>query len=63
MRRRVIKAVKRILEEPYIGIPLVSNLKGVWKYRIGKYRLLYEIDEEDKTVAFHEIDLRKKLYK
>lgn len=63
MRKRVIIAVKKILNEPYVGIPLVGDLMGVWKYRVGKYRLLYEIDEKDNNLSFHTIDLRKKVYK
>jgi mRNA interferase RelE/StbE len=33
-----------------------------WRYRIGKYRLFYVIDENEKTVYILSIDLRKEAY-
>jgi mRNA interferase RelE/StbE len=47
---------------PYIGIPLVGNLSGLWRVRVGKYRIIYEIDEKEKIVVFHDVDLRKRIY-
>lgn len=39
-------------EEPrFSGKPLTGNFKGLWRYRIGSYRLLAKIDE-DKLMTF-----------
>ena len=39
-------------EEPrFSGKPLTGNFKGLWRYRIGSYRLLAKIDE-DKLIIF-----------
>ncbi|MFR7872136.1 type II toxin-antitoxin system RelE/ParE family toxin [Peptoniphilus sp. HMSC062D09] len=39
-------------EEPkFSGKPLTGNFKGVWRYRIGSYRLLAKIDD-DKLIIF-----------
>lgn len=39
-------------EEPrFSGKPLTGNFKGVWRYRIGAYRLLAKIDD-DKLIIF-----------
>jgi mRNA interferase RelE/StbE len=61
-KQRAIQTVKEILIRPQSGIMLVGPLKGLWKIRIGKYRILYEINEEEKVVIFHDIALRKKVY-
>lgn len=45
---RAVEKMKEILNNPYCGVPLTGNLKGLWKMRIGKYRILYEISEEEK---------------
>jgi len=36
--------------------------KGLWRVRIGKYRVIYEIDEKAKIVVFHDVDLRRRVY-
>ena len=62
VKSRVIEAAREILVNPYVGIPLVGPLKGLWRIRIGKYRIIYEIDEKEKIVVFHDVDLRKRVY-
>lgn len=55
----------QLKEEPHYG----NNIKKLmdykpetWRYRIGKYRLFYVIDEIVKTVYVLSIDLRKDAY-
>ncbi|MCX6150531.1 MAG: type II toxin-antitoxin system RelE/ParE family toxin [Ignavibacteriales bacterium] len=55
----------QLKEEPHYG----NNIKKLmdykpetWRYRIGKYRLFYVIDENEKTVYILSIDLRKDAY-
>lgn len=39
-------------QEPrFSGKPLTGNFKGIWRYRIGAYRLLAKIDD-DKLIIF-----------
>lgn len=55
----------QLLEEPHYGNnikKLVNYNPETWRYRIGKYRLFYVIDEEDKIVYLISIDLRKDAY-
>ncbi|MDO9517957.1 MAG: type II toxin-antitoxin system RelE/ParE family toxin [Methanosarcinaceae archaeon] len=63
IKSKVIKEIKTILEDPYCGIALVGNLKGLWKRRMGKYRIVYQILNDKEFVIFHSVDLRKKIYK
>jgi mRNA-degrading endonuclease RelE of RelBE toxin-antitoxin system len=37
--------------------PLVDLLKGLWRARIGKYRIIYETDEKEKVIVSHDVDL------
>jgi mRNA-degrading endonuclease RelE of RelBE toxin-antitoxin system len=54
--------LKETLTKPDNGIMLVGPLKGLWKTRVGKYRIIYEINEQEKIVVFHTVELRKKVY-
>lgn len=55
----------QLKEEPHLG----RNIKKLrdyhpetWRYRIGKFRLFYIIDEKNKTVAMISVDHRKDAY-
>jgi mRNA-degrading endonuclease RelE of RelBE toxin-antitoxin system len=36
--------------------------RGIWSARVGDYRVLYAILEEEKTILVVKVDLRKKVY-
>ena len=62
VKSRIVETLKETLMKPGNGIMLVGPLKGLWKAWVGKYRIIYEIDEQEKRVVFHAIELRKKVY-
>lgn len=45
------------------GKGLVANRSGQWRYRIGDYRLLCEIQDEQIPVLILEIGHRREIYK
>lgn len=45
------------------GKGLVGNKSGQWRYRIGDYRLLANIDDETVTILVLEIGHRRDVYK
>ena len=48
VKERVIGAVEEILSDPYSGVDLKGNLRGYRDKRVGKYRIVYKIDESEK---------------
>jgi len=42
---------------------LRGGLSGKWSLRIGDYRVIYVIDEGDKTVTLYSVKHRKTAYK
>lgn len=45
------------------GKALTGNLKGIWIYRIGDYRLFAEIEDDIITIFLIDIGHRKEIYK
>ena len=45
------------------GKGLTANLKGYWRYRIGGYRLLVEIIDEQLVIIAVDIGHRREIYK
>lgn len=55
----------QLREEPHYGNnikKLIDYKPETWRYRIGKYRLFYVINEIEKTIYVLSIDLRKDAY-
>ena len=55
----------QLREQPYFG-KNIKKLRGydpdTWRYRVGNYRLFYEIDEQESVIYIFTIDLRKDAY-
>lgn len=51
-------------EDPRIhGKPLVGDLAGSWRYRVGDYRVLCELQDSKLVVLAVEISHRSEVYK
>jgi mRNA interferase RelE/StbE len=51
IRQTIIRAInKRLSTDPYRFKPLVCNLKGFFRMRVGDYRVIYRVEEEKITV-------------
>ena len=61
-RNRIQARVEELAQNPYLGLRLVGQLEGFWKDRVGQYRIIYKIDEKNKTIIFYDADLRKRAY-
>ncbi|MBD5441038.1 MAG: type II toxin-antitoxin system RelE/ParE family toxin [Treponema sp.] len=44
------------------GKMLVGDLKGFWRYRVGDYRLICRIHDEELEILVVEIGHRKEIY-
>lgn len=52
------------IENPYsIGKALVGNKKGQWRYRVGNYRILTQIEDGEMLILIIDIGHRKDIYK
>lgn len=45
------------------GRALVDNLAGLWRYRVGKYRVLCELRDDDLVVLAIEVGHRSSVYR
>lgn len=53
-----------LTENPHrVGHPLQRALAGLWSARRGAYRVVYEIDDEQRTVVVLRIDHRADVYR
>jgi mRNA interferase RelE/StbE len=62
IKDKALTAVDEILKNPYSGIKLRGELEGRWRWRVGKYRIIYMIEGDSQLVVFLDVGLRKAIY-
>lgn len=62
-RQAINEAFLEIKEDPLIGKPLGRELTNRYSYRVGVNRIIYVINEKDKTVAIISAGHRAIIYK
>lgn len=65
VRKRIAEKLRWFQEnfDHVTPFPLGEPWKGFFKFRIGDWRVIYEVENADKTVAIHYIGKRDKIYK
>ena len=60
---RIARAIDYIASHPDVGVPLKGALKGLNKYRVGSYRIIYEKHRSHLLVIVIDIGHRKEIYR
>ena len=71
LNKSIAKLLKKWISENLIGTQnpkqrgkaLTGNLKGLWRYRVGSYRIVAEIKDEVLLILIVEISDRRETYK
>jgi mRNA interferase RelE/StbE len=62
-QRAIVLALRRLGENPNIGESLRHELKGKFRLRVSKYRIIYQVDHKAKTIWILNIEHRKDVYR
>jgi len=62
-RLRLIEAIDRLATEPTAGGVLKGEFRGLRRLRVGRYRIVYEVDEGELTILVIRIGHRKDAYR
>lgn len=66
-RRQIIKYFDKITESnenpKSFGRPLLENKKGLWRYRVGDYRIICDIHDNELIILVIDIGHRSEIYK
>jgi len=54
--------IQKLKDNPYSGKPLEKELSGYHSLRTKRFRIIYKIDHDNKTVQIHYVGHRKDLY-
>ncbi|PIR80288.1 MAG: hypothetical protein COU25_00685 [Candidatus Levybacteria bacterium CG10_big_fil_rev_8_21_14_0_10_35_13] len=61
-REAIISAFVELQENPFIGRPLTRELTGKFSYRVGVFRIIYKVNDQDKIVQILTAGHRSTVY-
>ena len=62
-RERIVEAIDRLAENPFLGNALKGELRGLRRIRVGKYRVLYEVQDDALIVLVIRVAHRRSAYR
>jgi len=62
LKRSVKQALRALCSDPFSGEPLLKELEGLRKYRVRRFRIVYEIDREKRLLRIFAVGHRRGVY-
>ena len=62
-RMHIIRAIDRLAEQPLTGSVLKGGLRGLRRVRVGRYRVLYEVLDDELVVLVVRVSHRREGYR
>jgi mRNA interferase RelE/StbE len=58
---RILDALEEMLQDPYRGSKVQALETGIWRWRVGDYRIRYDIEGED--IVLLRVRHRREIYR
>ncbi len=55
------QALKSLSADPFSGAPLIGELSGLWKFRVRRFRIIYELDRKARVIRIFAIGHRQEV--
>lgn len=62
LKKSLKAALRDLCSNPHLGETLTGNLKGLWKYKVRRYRIIYSIDTKKRLLQIYAVGHRKEIY-
>jgi mRNA interferase RelE/StbE len=62
LKRSVKQAVRSLSSNPFSGEPLLRELTGLWKYKVRRFRFIYEVDGKARLIRLFAIGHQREVY-
>jgi mRNA interferase RelE/StbE len=50
IKRSVKQALRSLSDDPIAGVPLMRELSGLWKYKVRRFRIIYELERKARNL-------------
>lgn len=62
IKRPIKAALRAIAINPSIGAPLERELKGLWRFRVRRFRIVYAVNRSRRTIRVMAVAHRRHIY-
>jgi mRNA interferase RelE/StbE len=62
IKRSIKQTLRSLSADPFSGTPLIRELSGLWKFKVRRFRIIYELDRKARVIRVFAIDHRQEVY-
>ena len=62
VKRSVKQALRSLSADPFSGASLMRELSGLWKFKVRRFRIIYELDRKAHIIRIFAIGHRQDVY-
>ncbi len=62
VKRSVKQSLRSLSANPFSGAPLMRELSGLWKFKVRRFRIIYELDRKARIIRIFAIGHRREVY-
>jgi len=62
VKRSIKQALRSLSTDPFSGAPLMRDLSGLWKFKVRRFRIIYELDRKARIIRIFAIGHRREVY-
>ncbi len=62
LKRSIKQALRFLSADPFTGAPLLRELSGLRKYKVRRFRIIYESDRKARVIKIFAIGHRRDVY-
>jgi len=62
VKRSIKQALRSLSADPFSGAPLIRKLSGLWRFKVRRFRIIYELDRKARMIRIFAIGHRREVY-
>jgi mRNA interferase RelE/StbE len=62
LKRGIKQALRSLSADPLAGTPLIGELIGLWRVKVRRFRIVYELDRKARVIRVFAIGHRREVY-
>ena len=62
MKRDIKQALRSLSADPFAGTPLIGELTGLWRIKVRRFRIVYQLNRKTRVIRIFAIGHRREVY-
>lgn len=62
LKRGIKQALRSLSADPFAGVSLIGELTGLWRIKVRRFRIVYELDRKARVIRVFAVGHRREIY-